>query len=124
MLKLKHENVLVITTLFADTNIVLCNGINQNNELDVSSFQVSNSACSLDKIVNLNISNVTNDGKFKHGDEFDSFSNQMQACKKKHLKGKKMFPLFFKYLRKCDIALKFLFTLKIVPKNYIKMRYI
>ncbi len=111
MLKLKHENVLFITTLFADTNFVLCNGINQNTELDVSSFQVSNSACSLDKIVNLNISNGTNDGKFKHCDEFDSFSNQMQACKKKHLKGKKMFLLFFKYLRKYVILPSNFFSL-------------
>ncbi len=106
MLNLKHDNAIVITTLFADTNIVLCKSIKQNNELDVSSFQVSNSACSLDKIVNLNISHGTNDGKFKHGDEFDSLIlNQTQACKNKQIKSKNstfilkyFFKFFFKFL--------------------------
>jgi hypothetical protein len=97
LLNLKHENSFVITTLNSDTNIVLCNSINQNTELGMPIFQVSNSACSLDKIDNLNIRNDTNDGKFKHGDEFDSLIlNQTQACKNKNLKGTKMFLIYVK----------------------------
>ena len=103
MIKLKHGNSIVITALSAVTNNVLCNSINQNNELDMPSFQVSNSTCSLDKIVNLNIPNDKNDSKFKQGDEFDSLIlNQTQACKKKQLKSKKMFLLFFGFLLKND----------------------
>ncbi len=99
LLNLKHENSFVITTLNSATNIVLCNSINQNTELGMPIFQVSNSACSLDKIDNLNIRKDTNDGKFKHGDKYDSLIlNQTQASKNKILKGTIIFLIYLKIL--------------------------